>query len=359
MIKIYQKYLISKFISKLILISLIFLSLIFILGLLEEISFLENKENKSFLPYALTALNSPITLFEIFPFIFLLTTQYFFYELFKNDELTLLKKNGLSNLKIIKIVFILSFIIGLFNVLIYYNIASKLKSIYSGIKNDLSDDNKYLAMVNDNGIWIKDNIGEHIYIIKSQNISENYLNNSILYKFDKNFNLISIIQSDKINIETKNWIINNPKITENNLSKKNSIPIKLLSHFDVEIVSNMFSSISTKNVIQLLKLKNNYQNIGYDTKEISIHILKILSMPIHYSFITVLAAIIMFNINRNKSLIIHLVIGIVLSVAIYYFTHIFNIFGTKGIIPVSLSVFFPFIIILIFSIISLVSVNEK
>ena len=72
---------------------------------LEEISFLKDLDVKIWYPYFLTLLNLPITIFEIFPFIFLLTTQFLFYELFKNQELNLLKKNGLANLKIIKIIF--------------------------------------------------------------------------------------------------------------------------------------------------------------------------------------------------------------------------------------------------------------
>ena len=75
----------------------------------------------------LTLLNAPITLFEIFPFIFLLTTQFVFYDMIKSEELNVLKKNGLTNLNIIKILFILSIIIGVINVLIYYNLASSLK----------------------------------------------------------------------------------------------------------------------------------------------------------------------------------------------------------------------------------------
>ena len=102
MFKIYQKYIISNFILKFLNISIIFFCLTIILGLLEEISFFKNLNKNILYPYFLTFLNAPITLFEIFPFIFLLTTQFLFYDLFKKEELNLLKKNGLNNLKIIK-----------------------------------------------------------------------------------------------------------------------------------------------------------------------------------------------------------------------------------------------------------------
>ena len=106
MFKTYEKYIIKSFIGKFITISLIFFSLVIILSILEEISFFKNLDTNFFYPYFLTILGAPITLFEIFPFIFLLVTQFLFYDLFKKEELNLLKSNGLSNLKIIYILFI-------------------------------------------------------------------------------------------------------------------------------------------------------------------------------------------------------------------------------------------------------------
>jgi len=133
MFNIYQKYLAIKFVKKLISISIIFMSLIFILNTLEEISFLKYS-NKNFLfPYFLSLLNTPITLFEIFPFIFLLSGQFLIYEIYNNNELDLLKQNSLSNLKIVKLLFFLSLIIGIFNVIIFYNFSASLKFLYLDI----------------------------------------------------------------------------------------------------------------------------------------------------------------------------------------------------------------------------------
>ena len=145
MFKTYEQYLIKNFINKFLVISLIFFSLIIILSILEEISFFKNIEINFLYPYFLTFLSGPITLFEIFPFIFLLSTQFLFYGLFRNEELNLLKINGLSNLKIIYILFLSAFSIGLITVLIFYNAASKLKFVYTDLKNSFSEDNKYLA----------------------------------------------------------------------------------------------------------------------------------------------------------------------------------------------------------------------
>ena len=69
---------------------------------------------------------------------------------------------------------ILSSLIGLFLLLFYYSFSSNLKSKYLDLKNRFSNTNEYLAVVNDDGLWIKEEIDENIYFIHAE-------------KFDKNF----------------------------------------------------------------------------------------------------------------------------------------------------------------------------
>ena len=359
MFKIYQRYIINNFLVKFINITLIFFSLTVILGILEEISFFKNLNKNILYPYFLTLLNAPITLFEIFPFIFLLTTQFLFYDLFKREELNLLKKNGLDNLKIIKILFLLSLVIGVFNILIYYNFASKLKFHYSNIKNNFSNDNKYLAMVTESGLWIKDEINNKILIVKSNYVKESFLSKTIINEFNSNFELLRTIQSEKVDIKKNDWIIYAPEITENNITKKSEDLIILSTNFNENIINNLFDNISTLDLAKLFDLKKDYDKLGYSSDEIVIHLLKLFTTPLFYGILTILSAIIMFNFTRDKSLIFHIIIGILMSVLIYYMNFIFNSLGSNGKIPIFLSIFFPLMIVSLISIIGLVNINEK
>ena len=359
MFKVYQKYIIKNFLFKFLNISIIFFCLTIILGILEEISFFKNLEVNFLFPYFLTFLNAPITLFEIFPFIFLITTQFLFYDFFRKDELNILKKNGLSNINIIKILFFLSITLGIFTVAIYYNFASKLKFHYTSIKNDFSLDNKYLAMVTDSGLWIKDEINGSIFIIKSGFIKDNFLNETIINEFDPKFNLIQTIQSQKIDIQKSTWVIYDPKITKENITSSKLEKISLESNFNYEKINNLFSNVSTLNLLELFSLKDDYENLGYSSDEIIIHLIKLFSMPLFYGVLTILSSIIMFNFKKDKSLLFHIIIGILMSVLIYYMNFIFNSLGNNGKIPVYLSIFLPMLFISTISIIGLIRINEK
>lgn len=359
MFKTYEIYIVRNFLNKFITISLIFFSLIVILSILEEISFFKDTKIFFIFPYLITLLSAPITLFEIFPFIFILSTQFLFYDLFKKDELNLLKANGLSNIKIIKILSLSSFLIGIFTVLIFYNIASKLKFFYTDIKNNYSDDNKYLAVVTDSGLWLKDEIDEKTFIVKANNISEDFLITVIINVFDSEFNLIKTIQSDKINISRNLWEIQNPTITKKNITKKDIEPIILQTNFDKEKINSLFSNISTLNLLELLNLKKDYEKLGYSSNEIKIHLMNILSTPIMYTFLTILSAIIMFNISKKRSLFFHIIFGVLMSVIIYYINFIFNSLGNNGKITPLISIFMPFLCISIIIGAGLIKINEK
>ncbi len=359
MFKIYQNYLIVNFISKFIYLSLVFFSLSIILNLLEEITFLKNVEVPFWYPYLLTLLTAPITLFEIFPFIFLLTTQFLFYELFKNRELILLKLNGLSNLKIIKIIFLLSFSIGIFNIVVFYNLSSKLNFQYSTIKNKFSDDNKYLAMVTSSGLWIKDEINEKILITKSELIQDDHLYNTIINEFDKNFKLIRTIQSQKIDINQNKWIVYNPIISKDNSSMITEKQIFLNTNFNEKRINNLFSNISTLDILKLLSLMDDYKKVGYSYDEVILHLLNLITLPFFYGILSVLSAIIMINFSSNKPLIFHIALGILMSVIIYYVNFVFNSLASSGKISIATSIFFPILILSFFSAIGLVDINEK
>ena len=79
--KTYIKFLITGFLKSFINIFFIMLSLVFILNILKEIEFFNNSDVNSFYPLYLSILSTPSIIFEMFPFIFLISTQFFFYKI--------------------------------------------------------------------------------------------------------------------------------------------------------------------------------------------------------------------------------------------------------------------------------------
>ena len=214
-------------------------------------------------------------------------------------------------------------------------------------------------MVNDSGLWIKDEIDNKILIVKSSYIDDTELSDTIINEFNKNFELLRIIQSNKIDIKNNKWIIFKPTITINNNSETIIGQITLNTNFDSNKINNLFSNISTLDVFMLFNLKKDFEKLGYSTNEIRLHLLEIFTVPLNYGLLTILSAIIMFNYSKNRSLLFNIILGILMSVLIYYVKFIFESLGVAGKIPINLSIFFPLVFFLLSSVIGLVSINEK
>ena len=148
------------------------------------------------------------------------------------------------------------------------------------------------------------------------------------------------------------------------LSQKKNITKELESldfnsNFDIEIISNLFSNLSSMSLFKLSKMKNDYKKLGYSTVGIEVYENKIFSVPIYLSIMTLLSAIFMFNSKFRKSKIFNIILGISLSVVIYYVNYFSGLLGETGKIPIVLSVWLPLIILMLISLIGLVRLNEK
>jgi lipopolysaccharide export system permease protein len=354
----YKKYLTIIFLKKIFYVLITFYCLIFILNLFEEISFFKNLPINKFELIIITLLNIHSTIFIIFPFIFLIAVQLFFIEINEKYELDLLKVNGLTNLKIISIIGFVSFFLGIIILITFYNISAKLKFLYLDTKNSFSVDDKYLAVINENGLWIKDNVANMILIINAKKINNETIEDVIINVFDEQFELKKTIKSNNANIKNNYWKLNDTVIFIDNkvLEVDNFL---LYTNFTIDRISRLFKDLSSLNLFELLKLKTDYKNLNYDSDEVDLYLKKILVFPIQVTIMALISSIIMLNIKTNKTNTGYLLIGIMCSVIIYYINMIFGVLATSKIIPVNLSIFIPMIIIFGFTLMGFIRVNER
>ena len=356
--KTYVKFLILSFLKSFFYVFMIMLSLVFILNILTELEFFRDIDVDTIFPLYLSLLNSPSLIFEMFPFVFLLSTQVFFINLFNDNQIQIFKYSGLKNINIVGILSSISILTGIFIILIFYNLSSNFKNVYLDLKNKYSSDDKYLAVITKNGLWIKDKIDGKINIINSSKIDEKYLINTFITQFDQNYNLLKNIHSEKIDIRNNEWIGYNARVIENNQSIK-SEQIILRSNFDYKKIQSLFSNLSSLSILELLDLLENYKTLNYSTTEVKLQIYKIFSYPIYLTLMTILSSIIMFNTRMFKSSTFKISIGLFSSVLIYYLNNFFYVMGKTEKMSLIPSIFIPLTVLLVINMIFVYRINEK
>jgi len=356
--KTYTKFLVNGFIKSFFNVFVVMITLVFILNILKEIEFFSNKEVNSLYPIYLSLMGSPSIIFEMFPFIFLIATQFFFLKLFNNDEINILKYSGLKNIKIINILSIVSFFIGILTITVFYSLSSNLQHYYLQVKNQFSKDKVYLAVINKNGLWIKDVVNNQTNIINSSKIDNNFLTNTFITTFDEDFNLIRSLKSNKIDIKNKEWLIYDATIFKDNMSQKSEL-IKFRSNFNQRRIESLFSNLSSLSLLKLIDLRNNYKSLNYSTVDVDMQIYKIATYPLFLVIMTILSSIIMLNTKKTSSKVLKIIIGLFFSVVIYYINNFFNVMGSTEKLPLMVSIWTPIIFLSLINLIMLVNINEK
>ena len=356
--KVYIKFLTITFLKSLIYVTCVILSLVFILNILSELEFFKEIDVGINLTLFLSLLNSPATIFEMFPFIFLISTQLFFIKLFSNNEIEIFKYSGLKNTKILLVIGIISILTGIFVSLIFYNFSSNLKNIYLQIKSNYTTDGKYLAVITNNGLWIKDKINEQTYIINSSEIERNFLIDNFITEFDKDYNVIKNLRSEKIDISKKEWIIYNPKIFEKN-SYTVEKELKIKTNFDYQRIKTLYSNLSSLSILQLFELRENYKKLNYSLIELDLQLFKLVFYPFYLFLMTIFSALIMFRIKRFDNSTFKISLGLFFSVIIYYVNNFFLVMGSTERIAIIYSVIIPLMLLALVNSFLIKEINEK
>ena len=231
--------------------------------------------------------------------------------------------------------------------------------MYFDIKNEYTKDNKYLAVITENGIWIKDEVNGKVNLIHALGIEKNFLINVNITQFDSNYDFLKSIDSQKVDITNKNWNLKKNLVRFNNFETSKIDQIVFQSNFDLKKINTLFENLSSLTIWELKNLEKDFKSLGYSTLEIKIHNQKIFSYPIFITLMSLIAGILMMNIGINKSKIFYVILGILLSVLIYYVNYFSNILGENEKIPMYISVWIPLFFVSIISLIGLVRINEK
>ena len=356
--KVYIKFISSIFIKSLFFVFFVMTSLVFLLNLLSELEFFKDENVDLNFTFFLSLINTPTQIFEMFPFILLITVQLFFIKLFESKEIEIFKYSGLKNSKILTILSLLSIVTGIFVITIFYNFSSNLKNIYLEIKSGYTTDGKYLAVITKNGLWIKDKIDNKIIITNASSIEGNYLTSSFITEFNEDFKVIRNIKSDKIDISKNNWEILDAKVYKENNYEKSPL-LNLKTNFDVNRIQTLYSNLSSLSFLELKELRNNYIKLNYSTTDVDLFILKLISYPLYLFLIALFSSLIMFNIKQIKGSTFKILVGLFFSVIIYYLNNFSYVLGSIEKISSILSIFLPLLILTTINSLMLYRINEK
>ena len=360
--KIFLNYLLLNFLKTFFVFIVVFYCFGVILNLFEEIEFFKNIEVSIFIPLMLTSIFIPSMIIKILPFIIFLSSMWFMMKIRNNRDLLTLKVFGFSNLKIFLVLAITSFVLGCFILLFINPITSSMSKFYEKTKSNYSRDIDHLVTFNKNGLWIKENLKSSQRIITAARPDGKNLLDVTIFHINENSNLAEKISSEKVNIENNTWVLNEATVFKPEkgiLEKETFESYKINSIYNYEKINSLFKNFDTMSFLDLLINYKNLLNNGYNKPFLNQSLHTMLSMPFFLFLMTGLAAILTMNTLKRSDNIKYIIIGLLVSVVIFYFKDLSLALGQTNRIPLILSVWAPVIALSLFTSVGVIQINEK
>ena len=362
MSNILYSYLLKNFLKTFFILICIFYGFGVILNLFEEIEFFKNINVSIFKPLILTSILIPSILIKLLPFIVFISSMWFMLKIRNNKDLLTLKVFGLSNFKIFFILAFSSFILGWIILFLVNPLTSSLSKYYEKSKSSYARDIDHLVTFNRNGLWIKENLENGSRIISASKTKKNTLLDVSIYHLDDRSNLIEKIISKNADIENYEWILNDTAIftiVDGIFEKKEIDLLKIDSIYNYEKITSLFKNFDTMSFLDLLFNYDSLLNKGYSENFLKQSLHSLLSLPFFLFLMTALASILTMNTLKKSNNFRFIIVGLILTVLIFYLKDLSIALGQTDRLPLILSIWSPVIALSFFIFIGVLQINEK
>ena len=140
-------------------------------------------------------------------------------------------------------------------------------------------------------------------------------------------------------------------------SKVNTLNIE--SIYNYEKITSLFNNSDTMSFIELVMDYRNLLNNGYNERFLNQSLHTMLTLPFFLFLMTAIASILTMNTLKKSDNLKFIVLGLIISVLVYYFKDLSIALGQTDRIPLALSIWAPIIALSLFTFIGVLQINEK
>jgi len=364
MLKSINKYIIKEYIKSLLVVIAVMLSIIILINLLDEFNFFKSKKDLKFIFFIIfTILKIPNVLISLFPFIILFGGIVFYLKIYNHNEVISLRVMGYSNIQIILIPALTSFVIGYLIIFLIVPFSSSMLKYYEELRSQYNE-TKNLVFVNETGIWILDKNDKEKNIIRIEKISKDFsnINQVTIYNYDLSNNFIKRIDANEGVIKDKNWQLNKVHIITAN--KKNNKENYLanynyISNININELKNVYKNTDTVSLLDINKEMLILEDKGYSTLDLRIRYQKLISLPIYLLAMSILSGLMIINLGKTSNYLKYGTFGVLISIIIYFLNDLSITIAKSGIISVDFSVWIPIFLIILINLVGITQVNAK
>jgi lipopolysaccharide export system permease protein len=342
-LKLLNLYIAKNFLIKFLQVTAGFSLLIFFINLIDTTEKIRGTATPFYIAAGMAFLQIPDFLNDVVPSLVLISAIITFFLLSSKSEITIFRISGFSLWQIIFPVASSAIILGIFWITAFGQISIYMSKKFTSLEGKYIKNEMREVVAPQNGIWLKqannEIAGEELIIQAKKVYKENLeLDEVTVWFFNKNGQFYKKIDAETMLMKENYWLLENATLNDfKSLNKKiNTVTIKtdLRSDFVMQKIVNNFQNEKLFSIFALPHLIEDLQSAGFDSRKFKIYLNSLLSKPLLFLAMTLIACYFGLGHIRNQNSILMIFLGVVCGLVFYITSSIVNALGASGLIPI-------------------------
>ena len=283
---------------------------------------------------------------QLFTFAVLFSAILTFWQLAKRHELVILRSAGLSVWQFIFPILLAAFLIGIVKITIVNPVSVLLLSRYNILESQYLDKQANPINISDQGLWLRQDYDDGSAILHAGSIKfpEWLLKNITVFILDEDDGFLKRVDAKEARLFNAQWLFSKAIVNEPSKPPEKFDKITLQTDVTVAQLEKSFSSAETISFWKFPDYIKTLENTGFNSRPLKIYFQSLLSQPLLFMSMILLAATVSLRPPRTNGAFILILGGVGIGFLVFFASNFLQALGSSAQIPLFIAAWFPAII---------------
>ena len=309
----------------------------------------------------------PEVLQILFPFAILFGAMFTFWQLNRRQELVVVRSAGLSVWQFLAPVLLVGIFIGIFQVGVLNPIGALLFSKFEQLETVHLDRKKNQIAIFKEGLWLRQTVdlgpeyNEPGYVIlhaeKINTVDWKLIDVSSIF-FDKGDNFVSRLDAPSATLANGHWVFETPNLHHSQNGAFDLPRYEIPTQLTIQDVEDSFASPETISFWHLPGYISILETTGFDVSSLRVYYHNLLSQPLFYVAMILLAAIVSMRPPRQRQGLLLFGSGVFIGFVVFFLSSFLQALGASQQIPPLLAAWLPSLICFMLGISAIINLED-
>ncbi len=357
-----SRYLARNYILNLLYLTLALMAIVFLFDTLELLRRAsDNKDVPLTAVLTMSLFKLPEVTQSLFPFAVLFSAMFTFWQLTRRYELIVVRASGFSVWQFLTPVIIVAILFGILQMTVINPVGSVLIRKYESLQHTLLSKQKNEIAIFQEGLWLRQAIliendppetaqpnAEPTYtpgyvILHAERVKQpdlRLVNVTVMY-FNEDNDFLQRIHAKEVILADDNWQMNDVLVYQSDPIPEKMQNYELPTTLTREDIKESFSTTKTMSFWRLPAHIKTLEETGFDAASLRVHYHNLLSQPLMFAAMVLLAATVSMRPPRSKGAFLLIVIGVFIGFIVFFMSNYLQALGTSRQIPTVLAAWAP------------------